>query len=203
MNETCLSFTNGTKTVNLERYSWKVNDRYVILIGTIILVGLLTIHVLPALGLTDESESKPALKQISKTKTESSYFYLYQYCHSARSQDIMGFQITSNVESVPVLISPDIKIGECQTYGAKIHVDKSDFVKTKLFTKNELPDLIRSFENKKMTLEDKLSNEEQKLNIYRKTDAGEEKIIKQVKTIEHIKELIKSARNSIILLKSA
>jgi hypothetical protein len=204
MNETqSLSFIHKAKLVSLASYGWKMNDRHIIaVIGTIIMVSLLIAYVIPAFGSSQEAMSKSSIKQISKTKIDSSYLYLYEYCHSKNSPGVIGFLVISNVENVPVLISPNIKSGECQTYGAKIHTDESNFVKTKLFTNNELPNLIQSFENKKMTLGDNLVTEQQKLNTFYKTNASNEKIVEQVAKIEFLKELIKSARSSIILLKS-
>ena len=198
-----LSFIHKAKLVSLAGYGWKVNGRHTLpFIGTFILVSLLIAHLTPALGLSEETTLKPSIKQISKTKINSSYLYLFEYCSLKDSLGIMGFQVISNVESVPVLIDSNIKPGECQEYGVKVKTDKSEFVKTKLFTNNDLLDLIKNFENKKMILEDKLINELQKLNTYHKTNANNEKIVEQIDKVEFLKELIKSVRSSIILLKS-
>lgn len=166
------------------------------------MVSLLTANVSPAFSLSQDETLKPDVKQISKTKIGSSYLYVFEYCHSKNNVGVLGFLVISNIESIPVLISPNIKTGECQKYGAKIQLDKSDFVKTKLFTNNDLPKLIKDFENKKMTLEDKLVREQQILNTYYKTSASKEKISEQLDKISILKELIKSTRSSIVLLKS-
>lgn len=184
-------------------YGWRMNDRHILpIIGTISMVSLLTANVSPAFSLSQDETLKPDVKQISKTKIGSSYLYVFEYCHSKNNVGVLGFLVISNIESIPVLISPNIKTGECQKYGAKIQLDKSDFVKTKLFTNNDLPKLIKDFENKKMTLEDKLVREQQILNTYYKTSASKEKISEQLDKISILKELIKSTRSSIVLLKS-
>jgi hypothetical protein len=202
MNETpLLSFVHKAKLVSLAGYGWKMNERLVIaLIGTIIMVSLLHVYLIPAYGMSQDM-IKPSIKQISKTKIDSSYLYLFEYCSSPKIPDMAGFLVISNVESVPVLIAPGNKEG-CQTYGAKVQTDKSEFVKTKLFTNNDLSNIIQDFENKKITLEDKMVKEQQKLIKYYKTDSSEEKKAEQVSKIEFLGKLIKSARSSIILLKS-
>lgn len=204
MNETQqFSFIHKAKLASLTGYGWKMNDRHIIaLIGAIIMVSLLITYFIPASGLSQDAISKSSIKQISKTKIDSSYLYLYEYCHSKNSPGVIGFLVISNVESVPVLISSNIKAGECQTYGAKVLTDKTDFIKTKMFIKTDLPNIIQDFENKKMTLGDNLVREQQKLNTYYKTNASKEKIVEQLDKIEFLKEMIKSARSSIILLKA-
>lgn len=198
-----LSSIHKAKLVSLTGNGWKMDDRHVTsLIGAIIMAGLLTSNSTPAFGLSEDTAPKPSIKQISKAKLDSSNLYFYEYCQSQNNLGIIGFLVISNVERVPVLINTEIKAGTCQTYGAKIYTDGSDFVKTKLLTISELPAQIQYFENKKMTLEDKLVNEQQKLNTYYKTNASNEKISQQIEKIDFLKNLINSARSSIVLLRS-
>ena len=177
------------------------NKQIATLTAMMIGISLFTAHLVPAFGSSEESASKENIKQISKTKIGSAYLYFFKYC-TPNNPNIIGFQAISNIESVPVLVSSNSKVGECQIYGAKIHTDNADMVKTKLFTISDLSNLIKNYENKKMSLENKLAKEQQQLIIHYKTNESNEKIIKQIDAIASLKEWIKSTKNSIILLKS-
>lgn len=109
------------------------NSRHLIICGMIIPVILLASFFSYAFGLSDDTELKQSLKKVSKTKLGSYHLYFYKYCQSANS-DAIGFPTDGNIESVPILISQNIKSGECQTHGTKIYTDESGFAKAKLFS---------------------------------------------------------------------
>ena len=171
-------------------------------LAVLICATLIFSHLIPVLGEIQNNPSQPKITQISKTKVNSYYLFFFKYCPTQTSNDVKGFLVTSEKVDYPLIVSYNAKSKQCQTYGVKVLTDKPDLVATKLFFKNDIPKLTQGFEVKKKTLEDQFVKDSQKLNNYHRTSASDKKITEQTKKVENLKEMIKSLRSGIILLKS-
>ena len=181
--------------------SW-IRPKMWIILTFVLSSGLIFSQISPVFGEVQDSNLNQAVTQVSKVKMNSFNFVFYKYCPSSNNVDMKGFLVISDKDALSVIVSPYAKPGQCQTYGVKILADNSDSIKTKSFLKKEIPSLIQDFEVKKKTLESKSVKENQKLNMYLKGGYGDKKIVEQTQKVATLNELVKSARNNIILLKS-
>ena len=168
----------------------------------LIIASLIFSYINPAFGAVYDDKLTPKVTKTSTVKINSSYLLFYKVCPAQFNPDVRGFLVSGDILDVPVIVSKNTKSGQCQTYGVKVLTENQDKVQTHLIFNKDIPKLIQDFEIKKKALENQLVKENQKLNIYHKTNNSEKKITEQIQKVEQSKEMIKSARSSIILLKS-
>ena len=84
------------------------------------------------------------------------YSFQFDYCAAVYNEGAIGIVISSNVEKIPIQIDPNIQINQCQQYGTQIHSLSDSPVKTSLFYEKDMKVLFKSFEKKKMNLEEDL-----------------------------------------------
>ena len=95
--------------------------------------------------------------------SENIYAFQFDYCAAVYNESAIGIVISSNVEKIPVQIDPNIQINQCQQYGTQIHSLSDSPIKTSLFYEKDMEALFKSFEKKKMNLEEDLVHNQQKL----------------------------------------
>lgn len=137
--------------------------------------------------------------------SENVYAFQFDYCAAAYNENAIGIVISTNVEKIPVQIDPNIQINQCQQYGTQVHALSDSPIKTALFYEKDMKVLFKSFEKKKMNLEEDLVHNQQKLMRLQdpNLDGDNTEKIDRVKTqIKWITIAIQSYKEGLDILRS-
>ena len=121
----------------------------------------------------------------------------FDYCHNKYSKESVGALVTSDLDAVPVPIDPDsVKYRDCVTYGTKV-LAESDNVKITLFLQDSIDSLVSSFNAMVHDLKNDLTQVNQKISQYKKTDYDDVKIQNLTEKAQLLESQIKSAQSGI------
>lgn len=136
---------------------------------------------------------------------ENVYAFQFDYCAAVYNEEAIGIVISSNIEKIPIQIDPNIQVNQCQQYGTQIHSLSDSPVSTSLFYEKDMKVLFKSFEKKKMNLEEDLVHNQQKLMRLQdpNLDGDNSEEIDRVKTqIKWIGIAIQSYKEGLDILRS-
>ena len=137
--------------------------------------------------------------------SENIYAFQFDYCAAVYNEGALGVIVSSDTERIPVQIDPEIQIGQCQQYGAGIRASSDSSLDVSLFYKKDMQKLFKSFDKKKMNLEDDLVSYHQRLLKLQDPNRGEDNLeeIDKVKTrIDLINHVIQSYKQGLNTLSS-
>ena len=137
--------------------------------------------------------------------SENVYSFQFDYCAAVYNEGAIGIVVSSNVEKIPVQIDPSIQINQCQQYGTQIHSLSDSPIRTSLFYEKDMKILFKSFEKKKMNLEEDLVHNQQKLMRLQDPNLGgdnQEKIDRVKTQIKWINIAIQSYKEGLDILRS-
>ena len=113
------------------------------------------------------SSDVPDQTSISEKRThevsENTFAYQFDFCATEYNEGAIGIMASSDTEKIPVPIDPNIQMSQCHQYGTLIYAFSDSSLKASLFYEKDVPKLFKSFEKKKMNLEDDLVVYQQKL----------------------------------------
>lgn len=137
--------------------------------------------------------------------SENTYAFQFNYCADVYNQGALGVIVSSDTEKIPVQIDPNIQIHQCHQYGAQIHASSDSSLKTSLFYEKDIQTLFKTFEKKKMDLQDDLIHYQQKLLRLQDSNLDEdnlEEIIQMEIRIDLISQIIQSYKEGLNTLRA-
>lgn len=137
--------------------------------------------------------------------SENTYAFQFDYCAAVYNEGALGIIVSSDTERIPVQIDPNIQIYQCQQYGARILASSDSSLDVSLFYEQDMPKLFKTFEKKKMNLEDDLVQYQQKLLRLQNPNIDEDNLekIDKVKTrIDLINHVIQSYKQGLNTLRA-
>lgn len=176
-------------------------DKKIILFWLLIfsLIGLIYLAFLeytPSYGET--FFNNVSIKKYEKIG-DREYFVSIKYCKDSNSDNI-GILVSSKIESIPIPIDVKLEDGKCTKYVSRIQSEVKTTIKTSTFTRDNLDDLIKQFENKREQLNDQWILAEQKSNMTKFLIQDINKKISLDNYIQDLKNQIKSNKSSLITL---
>lgn len=173
---------------------------------------LLFIPVLDKIHAEDTSQlSYEDIDQISISEkrshevSENVFAYQFNFCATEYNEGALGVIVSSDTEKIPVPIDPNIEISQCHQYGTQIYAFSDSSLKVSLFYEKDVPKLFKSFEKKKVNLEDDLVLYHQKLLRLQNPNLDEnnsEEIDNVKSRIELISHVIQSYKQSLNTLRA-
>ena len=137
--------------------------------------------------------------------SEKVYAFQFEYCAAVYNDGALGIIVSSDTEKIPVQIDPNIQIHQCHQYEAQIHASSDSSLKTSLFYEKDMKALFKTFEKKKMDLQDDLIHYQQKLLRLQDSNLDEdnlEKIIQIEIRIDLISQIIQSYKEGLNTLRA-
>ena len=137
--------------------------------------------------------------------SEKVYAFQFEYCAAVYNDGALGIIVSSDTEKIPVQIDPNIQIHQCHQYGTQIHASSDSSLKASLFYEKDMKALFKTFEKKKMDLQEDLIHYQQKLLRLQDSNLDEdnlEKIIQIEIRIDLISQIIQSYKEGLNTLRA-